>query len=43
MATRAMVAFLDDDKQLVTTYNHFDGYPQYLGKILNKFYNDAWR
>ena len=40
MATRAMVAFLDDDKQLVTTYNHFDGYPQYLGKILNKFYND---
>ena len=40
MATRAMVAFLDDDKQLVTTYNHFDGYPEYLGKVLKKFYND---
>jgi len=40
MATRAMIAFLDDDKQLVTTYNHFDGYPEYLGKVLNKFYND---
>lgn len=40
MATRAMVAFLDDDKQLVTTYNHYDGYPEYLGKILKKFYND---
>ena len=40
MATRAMVAFLDDDKQLVTTYNHYDGYPEYLGKVLQKFYND---
>jgi len=40
MATRAMIAFLDDDKQLVTTYNHYDGYPEYLGKVLNKFYND---
>ena len=40
MATRAMIAFLDDDKQLVTTYNHYDGYPEGLGKVLNKFYND---
>ena len=40
MATRAMIAFLDDDKQLVTTYNHYDGYPEGLGKILQKFYND---
>jgi len=40
MATRAMIAFLDDDKQLVTTYNHYDGYPEGLGKLLQKFYND---
>ena len=40
MATRAMVAFLDDDKQLVGTYNHYDGYPEGLGKVLQKFYND---
>ena len=37
MATRAMVAFLDDDKQLVTTYNHFDGYPQYFFNTLPKY------
>jgi len=40
MATRALIGFLDDDKQLVGTYNHYDGYPEGLGKILNKHYND---
>ena len=40
MATRAMIGFLDDDKQLVGTYNHYDGYPEGLGKVLQKFYND---
>ena len=36
MATRALIGFLDDDKQLVGTYNHYDGYPEGLGKTLIK-------
>ena len=40
MATRAMIGFLDDDKQLVGTYNHYDGYPEHLGKVLVKHFND---
>jgi hypothetical protein len=40
MATRALIGFLDDDKQLVGTYNHYDGYPEHLGKVLVKHFND---
>ena len=40
MATRALIGFLDDDKQLVGTYNHYDGYPDGLGKTLVKHFND---
>jgi len=39
MATRALIGYLDDGKKLTTTYNHYDGYPEYLGKILNEHYN----
>ena len=38
MATRALIGYLDDSKNLTTTYNHYDGYPEYLGKILNEHY-----
>ena len=31
MATRALIGFIDDDRQFVSTYNHYDGYPEYLG------------
>mgnify|MGYP003653359797 FL=1 len=40
MATRALIGFLDDDKQLVGTYNHYDGYPEGLGKTLVKHFNN---
>lgn len=40
MATRALIGFLDDDKQFVGTYNHYDGYPEGLGKTLLKHFND---
>jgi len=40
MATRALIGFLDDDKQFVGTYNHYDGYPEGLGKTLVKHFND---
>ena len=40
MATRVLIGFLDDDKQLVGTYNHYDGYPEGLGKTLIKHFNN---
>ena len=39
MATRALIGYLDDSKKLTTTYNHYDGYPEYLGKILKEHYS----
>jgi|TARA_B110000240_G_scaffold157783_1_gene175582 hypothetical protein len=38
MATRALIGYLDDSKKLTTTYNHYDGYPEYLGKVLKEHY-----
>ena len=39
MATRALIGHLSDDgKVFASTYNHYDGYPEGLGKILNKHY-----
>lgn len=42
MATRAQVAYIDEDMtQIITTYNHYDGYPESLGKaLLNHYDND---
>ena len=39
MATRALIGYLDDSKKLTTTYNHYDGYPEYLGKVLKEHYS----
>ena len=39
MATRALIGYLDDNKSFTTTYNHYDGNPEYLGKKLKEFYN----
>jgi hypothetical protein len=42
MATRALIGYLSEDREFTCTYNHYDGYPDYLGKILlNHFDNDA--
>jgi len=43
MATRALIGYLDGGKKLTTTYNHYDGYPEYLGKILKEHYNGEER
>ena len=41
MATRALVGFLDTDKpELISTYNHYDGYPENLGKGLEDHYEE---
>jgi len=39
MATRALIGYLDDDRVLTSTYNHYDGYPDHLGKILDTYYS----
>lgn len=41
MATRALIGYLDTDNglKLTSTYNHYDGYPESLGKGLDTFYN----
>ena len=40
MATRALIGYLDDDRVLTSTYNHYDGYPDHLGKMLNKYFSN---
>ena len=40
MATRALIGYLDDDRVLTSTYNHHDGYPDHLGKMLNKYFSN---
>ena len=32
MATRALIGYLDEDRNFTCTYNHYDGYPEGLGK-----------
>ena len=39
MATRALIGYLTEDREFTCTYNHYDGYPDYLGRILKEHYN----
>ena len=43
MATRALIGFISTDaagnQVLTSTYNHYDGYPDSLGKGLDKYYS----
>jgi hypothetical protein len=38
MATRALIGYIENGV-LTSTYNHYDGYPENLGKALESFYN----
>jgi hypothetical protein len=38
MATRAVIITIDN-RIMTSTYNHYDGYPDYLGKALSTHYN----
>ena len=40
MATRALIGFINDKPELISTYNHYDGYPENLGVGLGKFYEE---
>jgi len=39
MATRALVGFINDGPELISTYNHYDGYPENLGVGLDSYYS----
>ena len=43
MATRAQIAYMDEEgMEIVSTYNHYDGYPDSLGKaLLDHYDNDS--
>jgi hypothetical protein len=41
MATRALIGYLDpENKVLISTYNHADGYPENLGLALDNHYDN---
>ena len=39
MATRSRIGYVLSDDSIVSVYHHWDGYPEWLGVILNKHYN----
>jgi hypothetical protein len=39
MATRATIAYADNDGSYHAAYLHFDGYPEHAGVILNQRHN----
>ena len=39
MGTRACISFVNEDKEVVTIVCSYDGYPTYVGKVLETFYN----
>ena len=39
MATRARIGIQLADESILSVYHHWDGYPEWLGRILNTHYN----
>ena len=39
MATRSRIGIELKDGSVLSAYHHWDGYPQWLGRILNTHYN----
>jgi hypothetical protein len=39
MATRALIG-IEEGKGYKVIYNHWDGYPEYLGRVLKKYYKN---
>ena len=40
MGTRSNIAYEQADGKVIVTYCHYDGYPEYNGRIINKYYNN---
>ena len=43
METRALIGFLTPQNELISTYNHYDGYPESLGVGLSRWYGSDER
>lgn len=41
MATRSNIAIVNEDKSITSIYCHYDGYPEYVGKLLLNHYNNV--
>ena len=41
MATRSNIAIVNEDKSISSIYCHWDGYPEYVGKILLNHYTTS--
>ena len=41
MATRSNIAIVNEDKSISSIYCHWDGYPEYVGKLLLNHYNNV--
>ena len=41
MSTRATIACNQDDGRFAAIYLHFDGYPEYAGRVLEKHYTSV--
>lgn len=41
MATRSVIGMVNDDKTITSIYCHYDGYPEYVGKLLLNHYNNV--
>jgi hypothetical protein len=41
MATRSNIGIVNDDGSITGIYVHWDGYPEYVGKLLLKHYNNS--
>ena len=39
MATRARIGYQFSDGSVLSVYHHYDGYPEWLGKVLVEHYN----
>ena len=39
MATRSRIGIELKDGSVLSSYHHWDGYPEWLGRILNTHYN----
>ena len=41
MATRSNIAIVNQDKSISSIYCHWDGYPEYVGKLLLNYYTTS--
>ena len=41
MATRSLIGIVNKNGSIETIYNHWDGYPTYVGTVLSLFYDET--